>query len=586
MRDAGIVRTIFASLGPVGSRPRSLMRLFHPRLRHASWRARKRGCARTATFAGASLVSLLALAACGEVHFVPSPYTPVNVEVLYAAQEDVSLIRWRLGSTEPLPDTAFELLRDGAYAAIDFSRSVFPGGVNRCSDGRGSCAQLVVRGRYALDPALPPVRAVHTRFGVLPGGVAQAKTIAETLRVQSHFSPRNDAVFVSMDDRVATDGPYDFPRAYERTIWPTTGLCLSDVIPDGTVFTPVDANAFAPPTPLTETGLYCVGARPLPADGGARVLAQARVATSPEIVNGRQTFMPPVEKAPVMYQLILDLEIPVPDRCASALAAIDARVRTAFERAKVRVVQMPTINLATGDASGCAQTSTRSFDSTAAAQAVKELVVRASEVHHRFHVLYFNNLDAPLPDTLVHSFEGLFGALTTPDERDLQTIAWMFNPGGAQISGLPWTTTSSWQTADDPALEDMLIDYADKNLPYTTQIFDPSVPVRLMTAGEAQQYPGALVKICLSSPPVQPSYHGARSIPSVSSWPVDPAEPPAYLVNLAPQIGVPAPVFVQDSVTVVYQICRRYCVDHPYVSADGDGVLSWTGSTACAREEE
>ena len=56
------------------------------------------------------LVTLLVWAAgCGDVHFVPSPYTPQSVELTYSAQEDVTAVRWRV-SAAPLTQTRFELL--------------------------------------------------------------------------------------------------------------------------------------------------------------------------------------------------------------------------------------------------------------------------------------------------------------------------------------------------------------------------------------------------------------------------------------------------------------------------------------------
>src|SRR5215467_4271573 len=38
---------------------------------------------------------------CGDVLFVPSPFTPQNVDLVYSRQEDISIVRWRIDSTEP-----------------------------------------------------------------------------------------------------------------------------------------------------------------------------------------------------------------------------------------------------------------------------------------------------------------------------------------------------------------------------------------------------------------------------------------------------------------------------------------------------
>ncbi len=50
------------------------------------------------------------LCGCGEVHFVPSPYTPQAVEALWSDQEQITIFRWRIAEAPPADDTQFELL--------------------------------------------------------------------------------------------------------------------------------------------------------------------------------------------------------------------------------------------------------------------------------------------------------------------------------------------------------------------------------------------------------------------------------------------------------------------------------------------
>ena len=52
-------------------------------------------------------------------------------------------------------------------------------------------------------------------------------------------------------------------------------------------------------------------------------MVQARIATLPEVVTAQQVLSPPIEVSPIIYQVVLDLEIPVADRCASATAEIE-----------------------------------------------------------------------------------------------------------------------------------------------------------------------------------------------------------------------------------------------------------------------
>jgi hypothetical protein len=516
---------------------------------------------------------------CGEVHFVPAPFTPEAVQVTYSNQEDISIVRWRVAATVPLTDTSFQLLGADGYQPVDFSRSLFPGGVAPCTDGIGSCVQYVLRGRYAPDPLSHPIRAENGAYGELPGAQVQLVTVDQTLSVVGFFSPKNTTVYVNMKDAVAADGPYSFPRPYERAMWPTSGLCVSDSAPDGVGFSPLDASGgFAPETPLSDAGIYCVASRPLPSDGGAATMVQTRIATAPEVVDGQQTFTPKVESAPVIYQIVLDLEIPVPDRCAAAISTIESLVRTYLSMAGTPVHQIPTINLADGGdgSSSCAQVDGRSLQAADMAQAVKQVVTSEPEVFQQFHLLYFNNLDAPLPDSLVQSFNNLFGALGPPPGYALDTIAWLFNPGGGQIPSLPWRKTTTWITADDPSFERELAMYASDALPYMSQEWDSSTAVPILSDSDAAADAGQLIKICASSPTVQPSWSGGPSAL------IDSANPPSYFVGLPSQIETRHSAFVANSVLVTYQICTRYCSDHPYVSASGTGAVSWSDSPLCA----
>jgi hypothetical protein len=541
-------------------------------------------------------VAVLAVG-CGDVHFVPAPYTPQNVEVLFSSQEDITIIRWRVSAPPPVSDTTFQLLGPNGYESIDFSQSAFPGGVNACTDGHGACAQYVVRGAYAFSDSPHPVRAVHSTYGELPGGPATPHVLAQTLGIQSFFAPKNTTVYVNMNDAVAAGGPYLFPRQYERAMWATTGLCVSDSTPTGVSFSPLDLTAgFPPEQPLTDSGIYCVAGRPIPADAGAAEVVETRVATVPEVETREQVFQPPIERAPILYQIVLDLEIPVPDRCASAIQTIEAMVAKYLQvpdgTTPVPVYKLPTINLSgapstSGESTGCAQTTDRSLPAADLAQTVKSVVATYPQTVQQFHFLYFNNLDAPWPSTLTDSLKSLFDALGSPPSGyALTPLPWLFNPltGGVVsmvVSGLNWWTVTPWLAADDPNFEQALAMY-QPTLPYTTQIHDQFQPVPLLSSAEAAQRAGQLIKICASSPGIEP-WSTLNNAPFPQpSWPIAADDPPAYEVSLPPEYQVPASSFVPSKAIVDYQICTRYCTDHGYLTDAGAGVMSWATSPLCA----
>ena len=84
-----------------------------------------------------SLPLLLLATGCGDVHFVASPYTPQEVELVYSDQEHLTVVRWRVSAAAPVADTQFELLGPDGYRPIDFSQSVFAGGVIDWLDAQG-----------------------------------------------------------------------------------------------------------------------------------------------------------------------------------------------------------------------------------------------------------------------------------------------------------------------------------------------------------------------------------------------------------------------------------------------------------------
>ncbi len=554
----------------------------------SGWRARCRAL-------GLALLltsPVLASGGCGPLLFLPSAYTPQKVELIYSVQEDITVVRWRITSGDPTdPDLSFQILdQTGAYQPIDFSQSVFPGGGARCGDGTGSCFQYVVRGAYAPPSASRPIRAVHASEGALPGEPATSVTAPTTLDVVAFFSDGNHLVYLNVADSVASDGVYAFPRSYDRTMWPTKGLCVSGSPPDSAQFAPLDLSTggFPPTDPLTDDGLYCVGLRGIPADGGGSALAQTRVATLPEVAPVHLSYTPPIERSPIIYLIVLDLQI-VPERCDSSIQQIEQLVSDTMAGVGVPVTQLPTINLAVdpnaaGGPSSCSQPPQRALQADQLAEAVKQAVSSHPEVHQQFHFFYFNNLSAPLPPSLTTSLTTLFNDLSAaPSGHDLSLLSWLFNPGAAALTGPHWWKTQSWQAVlDDPTLSRTLTSYAQDNLPYTSQIHDPSVPVPFFTDDQVTAYGGGQFKVCNSNLPFSiVDTTEVKQLRGGPSWPIDAGDPPGLLVYLQTPTAVPAPLFVPVGVEADLQVCTRYCTDHPYVATNDNGVTSWATSPFC-----
>jgi hypothetical protein len=534
---------------------------------------------------------------CGAVEFVPSPFTPQKVELIYSAQEDMTIVRWRISSDDPSSaDLSFAQLGDTGYTTIDFSQSVYPGGGGPCADGSGSCFQYVFRGPAPSSwGSSRPIQGVHTKFGVLPGGLPIRSTVTTTVSLASFFSTANDTVYVNITDTVAQDGAYVFPRTYERTIWPTKGLCLSDTPPDGVEFSALyGAGGFPAPSPLTDDGMYCVGIRPVPTDAGAAALAQTRVETQPEVTDLLHLdYVPTIQKSPVIYQIILDLSIPVASRCDSAIMEIESAVNSAMQGAGVPFVQLDEINLAldptvTDDSAKCAQMTTgRAFDADALAAKVQQTITSFPETYQQFHLFYFNNLDAPLPSTLLNSLQRLSDDLGVPPPGyQLQTISFGFDSGLATVNGPTWTMPEPWFTSVDVKMLTQTLDsYAQQSLPYQSQIYNQYTPIPFLTPDQLTQYAGGQLKLCdYTTGLAAVDTTKAASLGNGPTYPINAADPPAFLAFVNPPVNKPADAFAPVSVGIDMQVCTRFCSDHPFVTLAGTGQDSWTQSVLCATQ--
>jgi hypothetical protein len=249
---------------------------------------------------------------------------------------------------------------------------------------------------------------------------------------------------------------------------------------------------------------------------------------------------------------------------------------------------LPTINLS-GDASyPCAQTNDRVIKPAEIAQAIKQVVASEDEFHQQVHFMYFNNLDAPLPSALRNSFEDLFNAFAiSPPGYEVRLFSWLFSPLSAAVLTTPelhWWAFWVW-LSPDMNFELKMSDYVLQHLPYTSQEHDPTDPVPLLTDDEVAAYDNDMIKVCDSSSPIQ--LHGLLPVPHdifAFSSPITVADPPTYLVVTNNQVVVDGSSFTQAEVKVDYQICTRYCDDHPFVDTAGEGQTTWKTTVRCASE--
>ena len=333
----------------------------------------------------------------------------------------------------------------------------------------------------------------------------------------------------------------------------------SDAAPTEVTFVPLDdPGGFPPDTPLTELGIYCVGTRPIPADGGDATLVQVRVATQPELLTSTREFIPPVERSPIDDQIVLDLEIPVPDRRTDVIQKIESLIEKYLtgEAFPVPVYKLPTINLAENASSKCAQVNERLVQTTDLAQAAKELVTTLPGVHQQIHLLYFNNLDAPLPTQLTTSLETLLVAMgRSPPNYEVDLYSWLFGPPGSALpmDAVNWWAFWIWETSDE-AFEMNLDKYPTPACPGPPSF---TIQATLSSSSRPTRPPHSKASSSRSASPAMghSRSHSCRTrTPSTSrTGRSSSADPPSYPVQLKYLRVVMASDFVQQSSIVRYR---------------------------------
>jgi hypothetical protein len=549
------------------------------------------------------LTVLLAAAGCGNVRFVDAPFAPREITVAYSVQEDVTVLRWRLGSGKPTSDVRFELLEaDGQWHPVDFSTSVFVGGMVACGDGRGVCVQLVLPGRFEPPTAPTVLRAFHPAYGMNPGDAATMQTDDKTLTLQAGFDRGNATMTTTVADLIGGDGVYRFPRPLQRAAWERRAVCVPGMHPADATFVPTGSQAqqtWPAPAALSADGRYCAAVRAVKTTGDPGVDQSIAVDTQPDVRSGDHLYTAPTEITPFSYKIVLDLSIPVADRCGDAMQLIqDTIAQTLGGQSPLRT--LPPIDLSQAAAADagtppvpCQQSPLRALDAIGLAQDIKQQAAAWPEQHQRFFILYFNNLRAPLPAPLAASFSAFQTAIATPPlPVDFVAQVWGFAPTEVTQSYDRWGLTWEWQSADEMDFPKRLTNYAMDHLPLISEIHDASKPVDIIDPARLPAFDGGLIRLCqVSVTPaegsaLQPVQHDASGNlvplpPDTRQWPVVTADPPAYLLDLPPVNAVPMPGFQAHEARIRYEVCMRWC-DHGFVAESGAAVPSgWTGSQLC-----
>lgn len=531
------------------------------------------------------------LHSCAFVKFERSPYAIRGLEVVYSAQEDLTFLVWRLRRGVDPSVVRFELFvegedasgQGGSYQPIDLTRTAFPADPFDC-DKEYTCFQYQLPGRYELPRAVErPLRSIHEDEGIYAGSIPRTYEAAQTFG----SSP------VAIENNVAVD-----PRVYDwfqinripikrRFEWQFTassqpyGLggaddCAAPVAGAWSVLSAPQPVAYA----WVETP-KCLAVRPRRRTADSPWVI-GPLAPSAELYNETQNYLPPEERPPLIYGYLIDLLIRSETRCTRAQDLIVRTIDEAIGKRAPDAIRLgvftPTDPETGRPLNGCGQAADQDYPVRQMAEAAKAAAARFDPKPVKIIWIYMNNVELPPSERVVTQLIDLGEQSQTPN-GDLTS----WGIGSNTILGLfPWTWSLGWSSVDDEVFTDSLKNWAEVNTPFRTMLHDLDTQVlitRPVPAPSARRFklcdvtPDALTGVGSTDQPVD----DPPGLPFYT-WP--PSGSPHYTIGLEPQILVPFESYVRETVSVVVEVCARFC-EYPFRRASGVDLPSWEGTEVC-----
>lgn len=531
---------------------------------------------------GAVIASMVA-GGCAFIQFEKGAYVVRDLTVVYSQQEDVTFLSWKLRDDANLNQASFELYRDGEYRTIDLEETFFPATPYEC-DGNRICFQYQLTGRYEPPSERSAIRTRHAERGLFAGEAADLQDVQTTFGLEPIAIDNNGAIEPRLVDWFANN---DVPL---RRDWQ-----WQLVSANGTRRAPADCSA-AGSDWRTMSGSRargggvdvnegwvdaprCLAFRP---DGTGLIEAVVRVPmpTSAETVVTRQQYQPDRIDAPIHYGVLVDMSIQNSERCERVRSTMLETISQSIQRQgdPEKLGGYRPVSPDTGEAlNGCNQVSGRTYPIEQMIQDAAEVDGRLAPQRVRTLFIYINNSPLPLSTELRSDLQSLAGQLGPSNDLDLATWA----IGSSQVIQLAsWDRRVGWRPIDSDTFIEDIESTAEANLPYATMDHEAerNIPIQPPDSETRTQR----FKVCRSTPlPVRigataepPAYD--VSDPSVP-WPEGGS--PYFRVNFEPQILVPAAAYQTRQVSLVIEVCRRFC-DHPFKTSGGGIYDSWSQTEA------
>ena len=512
----------------------------------------------------------LAVGACSFVRFEKGPYVVRDLHVVYSAQEDMTFFSWQVRQDADLGRASFELYRGGSFETIDLSKAPFPAEPYDCRGDR-ICLQYQVPGHYTVPADTSPVRSRHVDEGVYAGPAPDIQDVETTIGIDPVALGDNEKIDPKLDDWFAQNGvPMRRQWQWQFVRAGGTAPCEETSAGDWAVMEDIVAVAqgwYDPPR--------CFAARPDRRDGAGRTV-KARIPASAETRFTRQTYVPDRVKTPIVYGILVDMEIPSEQRCKQVRERLVDKVQSEIAgRGMVRNLGVFTpISAQTGKPlDGCNQESRRSYPLEGMVRRAKEAANTLSPPKVRILWVYINNIDLTPESQIANALRELTGPLAT--DNDLNFFNWAIGSNTILQSG-NWDERTGWRPIENDTFRADIESFAKNHLPFVTMGHESD---RELAIGLPKGVSDPVAfKICQSTPvPV-------RSIGLESGRPIyginDPHVPwpetgrPYYQVSLSPQDRVAKQAYVKRRVDIVVEVCERFC-DHPFQTRGGSVYDNW-----------
>ena len=569
------------------------MNLAAPHLLCLLKRAAPRGVVTCVLRLALTIASLL-VASCANVRFEKSPYAVRGVDVVYSEQEGMTFLSWRLRAGADPDLVEFELYQDGDYRPIDLERTAFAAEPFECEEFY-LCFQYQLPGRYVWPEAIErPLRSIHVDEGLYAGSEPRLYEAEITFGIDPIALGRNSSIDPRRLDWFELNG-VPLERDYQWQLTASSRQAyLTPETQQGGECEAASPSAWRAMGERVEPGdpgwierPVCMAARPVHrADQG--IVRNVPFPPAPMLAAEQQDYVPAEERPPILYLYLIDTLIRSQTRCDRTLNAIVGRVDANFgARAPdaLRLGRFTPLDPQIGrPLSGCEQRADQDYPVQQMLDAIKRAAAELEPQRVRLVLVYLNNVDLPPSDRVFNQLQLFIFALQEIEN----VVPYTFVLGSQTIIELgEWSQTLGWSPIDDEIFLASIKAWGDITLPFRTMLHDAETAVQINRPVPASERP-ELFKLCSVTPgpllAVGLPASERLALPTSVVYPWPEASNPDYLVLLPDQVLIPNLQYQRLQVSVVVEVCERFC-DHPFRTSRGVDLEGWASEPRCQWKE-